>query len=117
MIGVAAIAAAALLLVACGDDDDSDAGLDLIDVRVTDSGIEPDNFRLFAPAEYRLAVRNDSDETCSFSLGTLVRDLEVAAGSSGSVRFSTVDTGSNDEVEVGCGDARNGTASIRQPGS
>jgi hypothetical protein len=113
------LAGASLLLAACDDDDDvgSAATTETIEITVSEDGIDPDGFRLLAPARYLLGVSNTSDGDCSFSLGSLVVDLDVPANSQASAEFSTLDTSDNDEVSVGCGDDRTGSASIRGPGS
>lgn len=113
------LAAAALFITACGGDDDVSSGTttETVEITVTEDGIDPDGFRLLAPASYLLGVSNQSDTDCSFSIGSLVVNLDVPANSRQSVEFSTVDTPSNDQIAVGCGDGRSGSASIRGPGS
>ena len=113
------LATVAFVITACGEDDEVSSGTttETVEITVTEEGIDPDGFRLLAPANYLLGVSNQSDTDCSFSLGSLVVNLDVPANSRQSVEFATVDTFSNDQVEVGCGDERSGSASVRGPGS
>ena len=65
---------------------------------------------------YQLVVTNESDQDCSFYLGALVRDLEVAPGEKAQTDVQIPPTnGEDNQVDMGClgDDTRQGTVIIR----
>lgn len=62
-------------------------------IHVRDDGLEPDNVSLRVPDNAAVTVVNDTDETCMFSFGPWVNDLEAAAHTEASAHFAASDAG------------------------
>jgi hypothetical protein len=105
-----------LIGVACGGDDEPDVVGESVEVTINADGVTPGDLRLSAPDQYQLTVNNESGAACTFALGGLVRDLEVADGESETVTFVSIESGADETIEIGCGDERTATAVVEMPG-
>ena len=120
LVGAALLLAVAT--VACTDDNsptdvnEDDLPTNLLEIRVGPDGIDPPQEQIRVPDQYQLVVTNESDQDCSFYLGALVRDLEVAPGEKAQTDVQIPPTnGEDNQVDMGClgDDTRQGTVIIR----
>ncbi len=101
-IAVALLAFAALALVACGDGgEDEDLELPIVEVRVTEDGLEPTTVDVRVPERLTLNVENATDDACLFHLGPWIR-LDVAPDSEASMSFLIATEVEGERTGMGC---------------
>jgi len=112
MVATLALVASALVACTASGNDDDELPTTVLEITVGAEGVNPPREQVRVPDRYQLVVTNASDEDCSFYLGDLVRDLEVAPGETSQVdvQFSPSAPGGDEQVEMGClgDDARQG---------
>ena len=86
---------------ACEDGDDLD--VPILDVRVTENGLEPDTVNVRVPDRLTLNVENATDTACLFHLGPWIR-LDVAPNTEASMDFWIATEVDGERTEMGCED-------------
>lgn len=92
----------ATVVSAC-DDDGDDVDVPILDVRVTDEGLEPDTVNVRVPDRLTLNVENATDTACLFHLGPWIR-LDVAPNTEASMDFWIATEVDGERTEMGCED-------------